>query len=114
MNIGDNLSFDRIFNGMAGFTQKEVEALLAYYIKEGVVLLKDKNRILDIMRDNYNNYTFCDNLDEKIYNSDMVLSFFNKFLKQGSIPSDLIDPNIRTDYGKLRYLSRTKSQLCPG
>ncbi len=104
MNIGDNISFDRIFNGMAGFTREEVEALLAYYMEKGLVPPKDKNRILDIMQDNYDNYSFCENIEARVYNSDMVLSFFNKFLKEGEIPSDLIDANIRTDYGKLRYL----------
>ncbi len=111
MNIGDNISFDGIFNGMAGFTQDEVENLLDYYIDQGAVPAKERIAILDIMRINYNNYAFCEELDERVYNSDMVLSFFNKYLKKGRIPSDLIDPNIRTDYGKLRYLLVKNNQL---
>ena len=52
----------------------------------------------------YNNYCFSENTNEKVYNSDMILYFFNKFSQSKKIPNNLIDPNVRTDYGKLRFL----------
>ncbi len=111
MNIGDNISFDPEFNAMAGFSETEVEAMLDYYISEGVISQKERSAILNIMRQHYNNYVFCEDMSERVYNSDMVLYFFNKYLSVKKIPGNLIDPNIRTDYGKLRYLLLKNNEL---
>jgi hypothetical protein len=56
------------------------------------------------MQVNYNNYCFCENTEERIYNSDMVLYFFNNYFQSGKIPSNLLDENVRIDYGKLQFL----------
>ena len=34
----------------------------------------------------------------------MILYFFNEFSQSKKIPNNLIDPNVRTDYGKLKFL----------
>ncbi len=104
MNIGDNISFDIIFNSMIGFTQVEVESMLDYYIDEKVVKKDERAEILTIFKNNYNNYSFSDNVTEKIYNTDMILYFFNKYIKSDKIPNNLIDENVRIDYGKLKFL----------
>ncbi len=111
MNIGDNISFNPEFNAMAGFSEAEVEAMLDYYISEGVVPKAERNNVLNTMRRHYNNYVFCEDMSARVYNSDMVLYFFNKYLSMKKFPSDLIDTNIRTDYGKLRYLLLKNNEL---
>ena len=104
MNIGDNLSASRPFNAMLGFTPCEVDAMLDYYIGQRAVKAQDRAEIRDIMAVNYNHYCFCENTGERVYNSDMVLYFFNKYFQNQGIPGNLIDENARTDFGKLRFL----------
>ncbi|MCD6588662.1 MAG: AAA family ATPase, partial [Candidatus Fermentibacteraceae bacterium] len=103
MNIGDNISNKVIFNSMIGFTQNEVEEMLDYYIDAEVVKKEERSEIIELMQYNYNNYCFSENVDEKVYNSDMILYFFNNYSQEKKIPSNLIDENVRIDYGKLRY-----------
>ncbi len=103
-NMGDNISTAVPFNSMIGFTTEEVKEMVDYYISEGAVKEEERAKILETLKINYDNYSFSDKTDEKIYNSDMVLYFFNKYFQSGNIPNELIDPNIRTDFGKLKFL----------
>ncbi|MCP4155892.1 MAG: AAA family ATPase, partial [bacterium] len=104
-NIGQNISLDPAFNRMLGFTQGDVERMVDYYKTSGL-LKHDKPAILEIMKLWYGNYVFSEHSlgDEKIYNSDMVLYFLLEYFKIQTIPRDLIDRNVRIDYGKLRHL----------
>jgi hypothetical protein len=104
MNMGDNISCEPWFNSMVGFTHEEVEIMLDYYIDEGMVKREDRTEILDIFKINYNNYCFSENTNERVYNSDMVLYFLNHYSRQGKIPSNFLDENVRIDYSKLRFL----------
>jgi hypothetical protein len=104
MNIGDNISPKAQFNAMAGFTQAEVEAMLDYYIDQGLVPVAERPEIVDLLRVNYNNYCFSENTEDRIYNSDMVLYFFNNYHQAKKIPSNLLDENVRIDYAKLQFL----------
>ncbi|MCP4138324.1 MAG: AAA family ATPase [bacterium] len=103
-NIGDNISGRKTFNSMMGFTNNESIALVDYYIERHQIKQEDRKISLAIMEDYYNNYSFSDNINEKIYNTDMVLYFVNKYIQENNIPLDLIDENVRTDYGRLRHL----------
>jgi hypothetical protein len=111
MNIGDNLSPKSLFNAMLGFDQSEVEAMLDYYIAQGVVPQQERSGILDILQVNYNNYCFSENTAGRVYNADMILYFFNNYLQEKKIPSNLIDENVRIDYGKLQFLIAEGRQL---
>ncbi|MCU0285668.1 MAG: hypothetical protein MUF15_04640 [Acidobacteria bacterium] len=49
-----------------------------------------------------------------MYNTDMVLFFIKNYLALQGMPDDLIDRNVRIDYGKLRHLivvDKDKTQL---
>ena len=111
MNIGDNISTRPIFNSMVGFTEKEKEEMIEYYIREGKIDKKDKESIELIFKEYYNNYIFSPENGERIHNSDMVLYFINNYIDYKKIPPELIDPNIRTDYGKLRFLVIENNRL---
>jgi len=101
-NIGSNISLDTQFHNMVGFTQNEVDELLAYY-KVDI----DKY----ILKEWYNNYIFSQSIPTPIYNTDMILYFINKFLKENQIPNEMIDINVRSDYSKLRNIIYTNKKL---
>ena len=107
-NIGTNYTMHPKFNAMVGFTEEEVREMLDYY-RQHFPFRHTTDELLDIMRPWYDNYCFsvkC--LDEPpMYNSDMVLYFVDKYKDaEGRLPDNMLDTNIRTDYGKLRMLIR--------
>jgi len=102
-NIGENISLDEQFSQMLGFNRNEVQELISYYRDAGLIK-HDPDFLMDIMNKWYNNYQFTKQAPEKLYNTDMILYFLKQYFKTTSIPDDLIDRNVRIDYGKLRHL----------
>ena len=102
-NIGDNISLDSHFNEMAGFTEAEVRGVLERYRDVGA-FAQDVDEALDIMREWYDGYRFARASQTTLYNTDMVLYYLMQSVRQGTMPDDLIDVNVRIDYTKLRHL----------
>ncbi|MCP4148167.1 MAG: AAA family ATPase, partial [bacterium] len=102
-NIGINISMEHNVNRMLGFTEEDVAKLIEYYGTKGRI--KHQTPILlDIMTQWYGNYLFSEDDEKKLFNSDMVLYFISKYLTREKFPKDLVDRNVRIDYGKLRHL----------
>lgn len=100
-NITENLTLVRSLNGMLGFTEDEVR-----YIMEnaGIKGIKPISEIIDDMRSYYNGYMFSDEASEKIYNSDMSLYFLKHLFTENNYPKNMIDDNVKTDYGRINQL----------
>jgi hypothetical protein len=96
-NIANSLSLDPIYNEMLGFTKDEVKALI---VTTGV----DKTLINVDMELFYNGYLFHKDGEHRVYNPSMMLYFFNQILRSGKTPENIIDENLKTDYGRLRRL----------
>ncbi len=111
MNIGDNISTMEMFNKMVGLTEEEVDELLDYCIGEGEIKKEDRNLVKEAIREHANSYVFSEKIEERLYNTDIVLYIVNKYLQDHKLPHDPIDPNIRTDYGKLRFLVIENNRL---
>lgn len=105
-NIGTNITTNRSYNEMVGFSESELIEMLSYYESEG--MLKDSvEDLVRVMKPWYDNYCFAKEcIGQTMYNSDMVLYFLNNYLQDGYAPSDMLDRNIRTDYSKLRHFIR--------
>ena len=111
-NIGTNVSLEPRFNEMLGFTEDEVSDILATYHRLGA-LQESADEALAVMREWYNGYRFAEEADRELYNTDMVLHYLRYSIANRRRPNELIDHNIRIDYGKLRHLlvvSRQASQ----
>ncbi|MCP4155705.1 MAG: hypothetical protein GY757_48720 [bacterium] len=52
----------------------------------------------------YGHYRFSDKEDGGLFNTDMILYFISNCLREGELPEEMIDQNVRIDYGKLRHL----------
>jgi hypothetical protein len=96
-NIANSLSLDPVYNEMLGFTQEEVDWLIE---ETGV----DKTLIHVDMEFLYNGYLFHKDGEHRVYNPSMMLYFFDLFLKRGDKLENIIDENLKTDYGRLRRL----------
>ncbi len=105
-NIGKNISLNETFNDMVGVTKKELLELISYY------KLQDKQEeIIERCDTWYNNYRFNKDTEHTIYNSDMILYYFDHLIRTNKEPEQLIDVNVRTDYSKLKYLVYTNKKL---
>ena len=109
-NIGKNISLRPEFNDMLGFTEAEVRELLEMYRDCGV-FNQDVEAALAVMREWYNGYRFAKSAQGDLYNTDMVLYFLDESMPNKSMPDELIDTNVRIDYGKLRHLLTVNRQL---
>ena len=102
-NIGRNVTLSPKFNDVLGFTEPEVRGLLELYRDRGA-FNQDVDAALDVMREWYNGYRFAKTATGDLYNTDMVLHYLTESIPNEPMPDDLIDPNIRIDYTKLRHL----------
>ncbi len=105
-NIGLDITLDREFNEMMGFTEEELKDLM---LKQKIDK-EEQEKIIPIMRENYDGYRFSLKGKEKMYNSNMCLYFLNNYTRFKEIPTQLIDMNIASDYSKLGKML----DLCQG
>ena len=106
-NISSDKTQDRELNEMMGFTEKELRKLM----QEHNISEEKQEKILPIMRQNYDGYKFSLYGKEKIYNSNMCLYFLNYYIKYSELPEQMIDVNIASDYNKIgNMLSLCKNE----
>lgn len=106
-NIGWNISTKPQFNKMLGFGKDDVREMLTYYKEAGNYDTWDVEAMIGEMKPWYDNYCFAQeslSRDPKIFNSDMVLYYLRNYMDLNAAPDDMIDPNTRTDYNKMKRL----------
>ena len=109
-NIGTNISRMPEFNELLGFTAAEVRGVLQTYRDHGA-LDQEVDAALAVMGEWYNGYRFSDDAANDLYNTDMILYYVKGSIPNKPAPRDLIDTNVRIDYGKLRHLLTVNRQL---
>ena len=107
-NIATNISIDPRFNDMLGFTTDDVRQLVTYY-KDADLLPANRSvdDIVEEMRPWYDNYCFAKQSlkdERRVFNPDMALRYLNDYTGNGVPPEDMLDPNTKTDYNKMRRL----------
>ena len=105
-NIASNISTRPEFNQMLGFSEEDVRAMIRYYQEVGLLKAEEEELIAE-MKPWYDNYCFSKSVvdtDPKMFNCDMVCYFLNRVMQTGESPEEMIDPNTRTDYKKMRKL----------
>lgn len=109
-NIGWNISTDHQFNMMLGFSETDVRTMLQYYKDAGQLPADvDIEAMIREMKPWYDNYCFAKESlerDPKMFNCDMVLFYLRHYMSLGKSPEQMIDPNTRTDYNKMKKLIR--------
>lgn len=107
-NIGWNISTNYQFNMMLGFSETDVRTMLQYYKDAGQLPGNpDIEEIIAEMKPWYDNYCFaeeCLDRDPKVFNCDMVFYYLRNYIDLGKSPKQMIDPNTRTDYNKMKKL----------
>jgi hypothetical protein len=106
-NIVNHVSQHPRLHAMAGFSHEEVERALDAFLSQRPQLaalpeLCDRARLLDVLERHYDGYRFLSDATERIFNSDMVLYFLKELEDHGAYPAEMLDLNVRTDYGRLQ------------
>jgi len=106
-NIASNISMRAEFNMMLGFSEADVRQMIRYYQSVGRLDGHTEESLLAEMKPWYDGYCFSEDVldtDPKMFNCDMVLYYLNRIMQTGKSPREMIDPNTRTDYAKMRKL----------
>jgi hypothetical protein len=101
-NIANILTLNPKYNEMMGFTQEEVEWLMR---ETGV----DESCINVDIQTYYNGYLFHKDGKHKVYNPAMMLYFFSQIVEFRKPPENIVDLNLKTDYGRLRRLVQNET-----
>ena len=106
-NIVSDITRDFEFNEMMGFTKKELIEMMEYQ----EITSEKIEKLLPVMKENYDGYRFSLDAEEKMYNSNMTLYFLNQYVRSGKVPTELVDVNIASDYAKIgRMLNLCKGE----
>ena len=107
-NIGWNISIKPEFDEMLGFSTTDVVEMFTYYKEHGSIPAdSDIDANVNDMKPWYDNYCFAKQALKKktrMFNCDMVLYYLRNYMDNGCSPRQMIDPNTRTDYGKMKKL----------
>lgn len=107
-NIGWHISTKAPFNQMLGFSTEDVRDLFTYYKNSGDLPADtDVEAIIEDMKPWYDNYCFSEEAlrtQSKVFNCDMVLYYLRNYMETGEAPRQMIDPNTKTDYNKMKKL----------
>lgn len=107
-NVGWHISTNPKFNQMLGFSTEEVREMFEYFKSFGKVRSDcDVETVIAEMKPWYDNYCFSEDAlqtQSKVFNCDMVLYFLRNYAETGEAPKQMIDPNTKTDYNKMKKL----------
>ena len=107
-NIGWHISTKPSFNQMLGFSTEDVREMFEYFKSAGKVRPDcDVESVIAEMKPWYDNYCFSKNAlqtQSKVFNCDMVLYYLRNYAETGEAPEEMIDPNTKTDYNKMKKL----------
>lgn len=96
-NITMNYTLDEKLNCMLGFTRDDIFSVMDEIgLKDGDL----RNKICKDMTEYYDGYKFNAN-SESVFNPDMAMYFFYGYLAYNRYPKEMIDNNVKTDYGKV-------------
>ena len=107
-NIGWHISTKSAFNQMLGFSEEDVREMFEYYKENGGIRPDcDVEAVIEEMKPWYDNYCFSEDAlrtQSKVFNCDMVLYYLRNYAEKGEGPKQMIDPNTKTDYNKMKQL----------
>ncbi|HSN98131.1 MAG TPA: AAA family ATPase [Candidatus Nanopelagicales bacterium] len=108
-NIATHASMSPRLNTLAGFTRQDTARAVDEFLAARPGLgelpeLAGREALLDVLEQHYNGYRFSGDSEERVFNSDMVLYFLRELDERGRYPENMLDRNVRTEYGYLQRI----------
>jgi hypothetical protein len=99
-NISDNISLNPIFHDMMGFTHPEVETIL----HESAIPIEKIPEMMADLEAWYDGYRFTTEVENQLFNPDMVLYFLKEYSIMNKYPAVMLDTNVISDYRKIQNI----------
>ncbi|MBK9260505.1 MAG: AAA family ATPase [Polyangiaceae bacterium] len=114
-NIIRHISQNDKFNDLAGFTRADVERAVDILLHDKPELandprISDRQVLMKTLERYYDGYRFSRFAKDRMYNSTLVLYFLGELKTSGRYPQQMLDLNVRTDYGRLYQIARSTSE----
>jgi len=113
MNIARNVYLKPALADLCGFTDGEVDGLLAAVLRERSDCELGVEDTKLMMREWYNGYRFALKVPERTYNPTLVFYFLLNLLEEGSCPRQMLDANLAADEGDRRFQRVRRRALTP-
>lgn len=106
-NVATSVFLEPEFNDLCGINTVELERLAGQVVADCGQYLPQQVVLLDLMRDFYNGYRFCANTEFPcIYNPTLCFYFLRHYQRHCEIPKQMLDGNLATDAGRIRYIAQ--------
>jgi hypothetical protein len=102
-NIATHASLSPRLSTLAGFTRQDTERAVDEFLAARPEL-GERGALLDVLEEHYNGYAFSPDAADRVFNADMVLYFLRELDARGQLPSNMLDRNVRTEYGHLQRI----------
>ncbi len=105
-NVATSIFLEPRFNALCGITHEELGGLVAATLK-ACGHQDQQDSVLETLRQFYNGYRFCTKLEQPlIYNPTLCLYFLRHYQRECEAPRQMLDGNLATDAGRIRYIAR--------
>ena len=106
-NIATNITKDKDFIAMCGFTHDEVKQIIKEVLPEENI--ENQEKIYEKMKQYYDGYRFSEDTEDTVFNSTLVMYYLKQYIKQGKEPQQKLDMNIAANFEKLGNLITLKN-----
>jgi hypothetical protein len=110
-NIANFITLRSKFENMLGFTQTEVEKLLDEIYHDYEIDPNTRQEVLAIIKNHYNGYHFVTSEGEAVYNSTLLMHFLQQLVEEKTLPTELLDMNLKTDFSWVKCLTASNPSL---
>jgi len=109
-NIASFITLRPKFEKMLGFTQTEVDKLLDDIYHDYEIDPSSRREVGAIIKNSYDGYHFVTYDGESLYNSTLLMYFLNQLVEDQTIPTQLIDMNLKTEIAWVKRLTASNIQ----
>lgn len=99
-NIATHLSLDSDYISMCGLTHEEVKWAVEQVEQDP----EKQKKIYKELEENYDGYRFSEEVEEKTFNTTLIMYYLNYYQRKGEGPKELIDGNLATSGSKLQNI----------
>ncbi len=110
-NIANFITLRPKFEKMLGFTQTEVDNLLDEVYHDYEIDQKTRREVEAVIKNYYEGYHFATPEGEALYNPTLLLYFLEQLVEKKTLPTQLLDMNLKTDISWVRRLTASNPKL---
>jgi hypothetical protein len=93
-----------------GFTQTEVDKLLDEIYHDYEIDPNTRREVVALIKNHYDGYHFVTTEGEALYNSTLLMYFLEQLVEEKTLPTQLLDMNLKTDISWVKRLTASNPQ----